>query len=1538
MTLLKLLLFYTYYFIETSGDYDKPSDITPVPQSIISETPTPKPRSVIATSPDQIQLESESIKKADECITKEEAEDLDTPVPKPRNQMKTSDSFKNLAALAEQSDSISLRSLDITDEISKTDEISTEMIRETSTSVTTEIEPSSEETERSADINDGKATKFYIGESSRNVIVKTTPTNDIQPADILLMQEASVDSDEANDSFKEYVTMKKEDSFGKLVRQNSETRNDLLEPESLKAVEAPLEKSEWEISEKGIPQGSSKVVHSPQEAEASRPKNLIDEDLVVRTLDEVEESLNAAKDELKSVVKDGKAIKESPSEFEFRTIGQTATITETAINKTQMQQNMQDVSSFIGIKENILDDYEQKQSSFNIEEAKPAFEESLNKAAVSAHYAATVHDALKDTSMQFASAATVEEISSMEDYYEENLKGNDDKKTEIIFEEVSSEQSIKPFDTVVHRLKSAEATSSEASQRWSAQDLDSSSSESYYKSAAQSDSRPLSSDVENLITQGNSSEYQTAIGGSTTFRACETTEYASAISTLNSAKSISSHESMRSLDSQSETSANLGSIDVSELSETLVASSMDADANDSEELARLRDLRSDDDEDEEDDSEDYAGLSKPVLTEQQMQQSMMKRSQEMIFKPKEEKQMETVTIEEFPKAKEAERTWGLAYPIDDDNIPKEDANEDILLYHGEVRKSIDDSKLASSLDDGSILSVSMSSTSNIETVVENFEDMIGSAASSLTGMEGFAFTHDDQVGSPQEDTFVLEIENKTQTPTELNASTPSEEIKKRGHKRNESTTVSGADIPIAAAADADLPVLGEGAKESESESDTDPYESEYARQFRSPSDRKSKKKKQDAAELERHLDTEKRPFTPSQLVAEIIVEDSITEELEEESILLEERRQSQNMQDYSNIPNITVTEDITQKSPISEEEYDQFHEKTLYKVKTQEQLNKVKDEPLHQQQQKEEENFQKLVQEQYKQKLAEIQKGHAGGYDDDDNRGADSPDSFEMVDQPDISDEFVIIEEVAKEANEVDLGGKSIKIAPVKLEQTHDEEVEKIIISSAPADPKLGSQIYKDDLNFEFEESPPNANKSDSETQEESDSGDMAAANKKWVEMQLTDSQLRYPYDLAGGVLEDIKEEDGEFEVGSSRISSFKDSFSSTPEYDVLAARRYFARGEHDDISMSSLQEFESLEQAISLENRNKTHQGSTDSSNGSFPRRYAVRHSASGNAPGDDVSVSSLKEFEGLENACIEAHLIEIKAKEEAALLSRSDESNKSNGKERETGTSPGSNVVVTRVTHTVTRKEIQAPEQQKNIEEFLKQKLEECEGRTVAMHKITELSASEKKLEKQDSDKGSVDSLEINKSLDARTSSIDSFDISKDGTTRSDLDSLEVDRKQPTREESIESMENEQLDLMSQFVSAGGTALDGLRTTTTTTTTTSTDAEGREHTVTRVITTTSVGGSSNMELPVEAMQKDISVDSLNMCAETTSSAGTTATYQTSAGNSQMSGSVTSCASSTLMEDSYPSTIMTASGSATAYWTHDEQETKTDDINAKKE
>ncbi|CAG9816366.1 unnamed protein product [Phaedon cochleariae] len=308
------------------------------------------------------------------------------------------------------------------------------------------------------------------------------------------------------------------------------------------------------------------------------------------------------------------------------------------------------------------------------------------------------------------------------------------------------------------------------------------------------------------------------------------------------------------------------------------------------------------------------------------------------------------------------------------------------------------------------------------------------------------------------------------------------------------------------------------------------------------------------------------------------------------------------------------------------------------------------------------------------------------------DRETDSPssDSFEMLEKPDLIDDFVVIEEVGKEAEETDAEGKSVHIGhTIRKKEIHDQEVEHYLAHSAPT-PLTKIKYYPDgtssseELGFDFEDSPPQADQKNAGVSTKagiatygSEYDKELEANRKWIEQQFQGDQAAmmaagygYDIDFERGPLEDIKEEDvNDFAAssyGSQRDSggSLKESYSSTPEYDVLAGRKYFTRsGEHDDVSMSSLQEFENLEKAMSLEMR-KFHTGSQDSSsNGSFKARYFTSKSGQG----DDVSGSSLKEFEGLEKACIAAHTIEIKVKEEEALLAHIEEGQESLASESE-------------------------------------------------------------------------------------------------------------------------------------------------------------------------------------------------------------------------------------------------------------------------------
>lgn len=312
---------------------------------------------------------------------------------------------------------------------------------------------------------------------------------------------------------------------------------------------------------------------------------------------------------------------------------------------------------------------------------------------------------------------------------------------------------------------------------------------------------------------------------------------------------------------------------------------------------------------------------------------------------------------------------------------------------------------------------------------------------------------------------------------------------------------------------------------------------------------------------------------------------------------------------------------------------------------------------------------------------------------------SDSPtsDSFEMLEKPDITDEFVIIEEVGKEAQEQDQEGKSVAIGKKRIVKKKDHVEDEVVVSPpAPVTRMTDIKYYPDgSAPFPFDSDSPPTNlestqSGDGTSQEGSPPSDVeqyesdVEAGKKWIEMQFQGDQATavygYEIDYERGPLEDIKEEDAtDLENNSSRFGSLgsqvsqsagsfgsmKESYGSTPDYDVLAGRKYFTRsGEHDDVSMSSLQEFERLENLIAMEIHKNRSSGSQDSLNSSGKSN---RHTGSGKSAGDDISLASLKEFEGLEHACLEASKIELKAKEEEALLSEIEEGHESQASESE-------------------------------------------------------------------------------------------------------------------------------------------------------------------------------------------------------------------------------------------------------------------------------
>ncbi|KYM96924.1 hypothetical protein ALC62_12394 [Cyphomyrmex costatus] len=292
---------------------------------------------------------------------------------------------------------------------------------------------------------------------------------------------------------------------------------------------------------------------------------------------------------------------------------------------------------------------------------------------------------------------------------------------------------------------------------------------------------------------------------------------------------------------------------------------------------------------------------------------------------------------------------------------------------------------------------------------------------------------------------------------------------------------------------------------------------------------------------------------------------------------------------------------------------------------------------------------------------------------DKSERHSPDSDSFELVDKPDIIDDFVVIEEVGREAEEFDVEGKSIRISsiPQTTSKQYDRDLENLITENKEDAKVSTSQMTKNNdlFDFESEESPPQASNDD---QSQSYSDEEQYENKKWIEMQFHADARVYDIEYDRGPLEDIKEEEiTDFEAGSSRlgslgshkesigsVGSMRGSFGSTPDYDILGKKYFSKPTDHDTVSLTSLQEFEHLESTVAAENSRKLQCGSQDSNsnNGSLPRRYMTGRSGHG----DDVSLSSLKDFEGLEKACREAHLMELRAREEEELLEHESPENK--------------------------------------------------------------------------------------------------------------------------------------------------------------------------------------------------------------------------------------------------------------------------------------
>ena len=199
---------------------------------------------------------------------------------------------------------------------------------------------------------------------------------------------------------------------------------------------------------------------------------------------------------------------------------------------------------------------------------------------------------------------------------------------------------------------------------------------------------------------------------------------------------------------------------------------------------------------------------------------------------------------------------------------------------------------------------------------------------------------------------------------------------------------------------------------------------------------------------------------------------------------------------------------------------------------------------------------------------------------------------------------------------------------------------------------------------------------------------------KRWLESQFDGTQQdEYGQFGYGQPLDQILEEEEDRYSHSSEdvkeLQRFKESLSSTPDFDQIINKRHQVSrsADQDDISMGSLTEFERLEREVALESVSGSGShgslGSNDSlevygngnttekldKNGSMKPNLAVKIiNQSKSGTGDDVSVSSfnsVRSFEMMEAACKEAEQIEIKAKQQEEVLSEIEEGHESQDSE---------------------------------------------------------------------------------------------------------------------------------------------------------------------------------------------------------------------------------------------------------------------------------
>lgn len=792
------------------------------------------------------------------------------------------------------------------------------------------------------------------------------------------------------------------------------------------------------------------------------------------------------------------------------------------------------------------------------------------------------------------------------------------------------------FDTVVLRKPDSTNTNNLTTKR----PADSSSSESHYHSFdLTSSSRPCSSDVDGLLA--GSSEYESAVS-------VPSNEYHTAIS------SLSSRESMKSLDSGS--SGNLASVEDSEASETLIASTGDFDFD--QESAMLEDENKIEPYEQEIPMHIIRGESLPIIAEStEMKYNSIYKTQPF----------SQPTINSETNMQKMKRSHEMTFHP----IPKHITSDSLS------DSSSHEEKLFSSED----ASMSISSTEGqlIQTVVETMNGYPESGTCSFslsdenTKSVETSITHNEDEHNDNQNQNVTLISSSITNGAHQNVSTQMttkyEEVKKKGHRRNSSSINNIIMVEDLEKITKNKNVSTNPSKESTSSNQNLEKMSDISKnniENISPTEIHNQDLISGSSKLHDKLDHElhgsilsdKHSFEHIDDVAEAdaafqmvphispaiptslpptIPEDPFSED---EDDLIKDSIET--------VPNIMITKHM---APLIDQG---FHYPDLDLEAKELEIKSTPQTPASISSKESSETDQGreyIINEDYEPHEEPSWTGEEYTIlekveETEEKESISLSESFELVDnieekRESSDDEFVIIEEIGKEAKEEDSEGKAVQILG-KTKLSHKN------ISNTGSSP----------------------NESDSENPESKGQIELEYANQKWVELQFEDDNTinevyGYNIEYERPPLEDIKEEDTDdlqsSKVGSvgSQVShsidsfgSMKESFSSTPE-----SKKYLEKSlENDNISVNSLQEFERLEQLMRIESLKAKSSGSLAS------------NTSSSNSKKDDLSLTSLKEFETIEAACFKIELIENKALDTEKLLTNEERMFKINENIKET------------------------------------------------------------------------------------------------------------------------------------------------------------------------------------------------------------------------------------------------------------------------------